>query len=1143
MKSFIQYILISFLFISTQLFAGPGDTIKVQTFTFGSTQDAWFNLPSADVDVEKILMKYTLKCNPAQSPACGEWDYLTYTYLFDHTGVLDSTLLTHSNFQVNGTSPDTLDYSATPTYIYQPKWLYSIVYDAVTSLEAFQIGDGVLNTSFPMGSSEPRSKTQFIWSATEMMDAGMIAGDLTGLRFYIETPGSELHDFRIAIANTLDTEVDSVFADLDFTEVFHNNITPIASGWISIPFLHSFNWDGTSNICVQITFDNNSTGINTVLRASDIALERSIYSTGADKYLDVAQPFYGDVNGFPLNTLSDEVTVSWWSYGDTEFQPQNGTTFEVYNNLGNRVLNVHGPWSDGNFYWDAGASGSSYDRIYKNAPASDYEGTWTHWAFTKDAVAGVMKIYKNGVEWHSGTGKSYTMENAEKMRIGKGLWGGSESYYGMLNEFAVWDVSMDVATIQQYMNKNIDASHPFYDDLKLYYSFDNADGIDVNDDSEGDAQLINFGTQVRLLPAQSLYRNTNTSTLRPDVIWEQGIFTSHIDSVLVMDTIANDAMTIVLFDPASPTMGIDTFQVWPGDFYNYNYASDGTLLDSLYVANTDVMYKELYEYYSPPFEVIDRYELARYITPYGIGLDLGDGFTWTFDVSDYRTLLQDTVHLVAGNWQELLSLELWFIEGTPPREPLSVTNLWTGYKPYDSDESFDASTPPVEITIPANAINSRIKVRVTGHGFGGNLNCAEFCAMDHYFKVDGETTWTKNVWRDNCDVNPVYPQGGTWVYDRANWCPGAEVETYDFELTDFVEPGGTYSFDYAAQDYLWNGGGSFPYYQTEVQLITYAAPSFVVDAAVMDIVAPGKDPMWSRKNPICNNPIIRIQNTGSQSLTSLTIEYGMNDPSGSIPVTTYSWTGNLNIMEWEEIQLPDYAWSTSGEFKVEISEPNGVADPYVYNNTMITQVDIPAMVPNSIILEFKTNTKPNENDLFLYNSAGEEIFSRTTFTANTIYKDTIILEDDCYELYLWDSDGDGISWWANSDGIGYFRMRDGNTNAIIKNYQADFGGLIYQQFTVGNYVDINALTALNESVKVFPNPATDQVNFQLQLTNAEPVVMHIYNFDGKLVYSETKNMQNAQTIAMDVSSFSAGLYVAVFISGNTMLKTPFIVEH
>ncbi|HCK21546.1 MAG TPA: hypothetical protein DHW15_05130, partial [Bacteroidetes bacterium] len=195
-------------------------------------------------------------------------------------------------------------------------------------------------------------------------------------------------------------------------------------------------------------------------------------------------------------------------------------------------------------------------------------------------------------------------------------------------------------------------------------------------------------------------------------------------------------------------------------------------------------------------------------------------------MSDYRPLLHDSVRIAAGNWQELLDMELWFIEGTPPREVMEVQNLWTGYKGYNTDEAFDANTPPIDVTLSSLAKTFRIKSRVTGHGFGGTANCAEFCAKEHYFKIDGDVVWTQEVWRDDCDVNPVYPQGGTWVYDRANWCPGAEVGTYDFDITDEVVPGNTYTFDYAAEDYFWNGGGSFPYYQTEVQLISYGAFNF-----------------------------------------------------------------------------------------------------------------------------------------------------------------------------------------------------------------------------------------------------------------------------------------------------------------------------
>jgi hypothetical protein len=275
------------------------------------------------------------------------------------------------------------------------------------------------------------------------------------------------------------------------------------------------------------------------------------------------------------------------------------------------------------------------------------------------------------------------------------------------------------------------------------------------------------------------------------------------------------------------------------------------------------------------------------------------------------------------------------------------------------------------------------------------------------------------VWRDDCDVNPVYPQGGTWVYDRANWCPGAEVGTYDFDITEHVVPGNTYTFDYAAEDYLWNGGGSFPYYQTEVQLVTYGAFNFDLDVAVMDIIAPTTDNMWSRKNPICSNPIIRIQNTGAQTLTSLVIQFGMKDTEKS----TFNWTGELAPMQWEEIALPDYIWNVTGEFEVSISEPNGGTDEYANNNVMTSKVTVPATQPNKLILEFKTNTKPSENDVFVYNSNGEEVFARTSFTASTIHKDTLDLPDGCYELYVWDYGEDGISWWANSDGTGYFRLK------------------------------------------------------------------------------------------------------------------------
>ncbi|MBK6833829.1 MAG: hypothetical protein IPG89_05950 [Bacteroidetes bacterium] len=39
------------------------------------------------------------------------------------------------------------------------------------------------------------------------------------------------------------------------------------------------------------------------------------------------------------------------------------------------------------------------------------------------------------------------------------------------------------------------------------------------------------------------------------------------------------------------------------------------------------------------------------------------------------------------------------------------------------------------------------------------------------------------------------------MYDRANWCPGAEVWTYDFELTPFTTAGTTVTLDHDVQSY------------------------------------------------------------------------------------------------------------------------------------------------------------------------------------------------------------------------------------------------------------------------------------------------------------------------------------------------------
>ncbi len=1133
-KIFIFPVLI--LLCNTYLFAGPGDTIKVQTFTFGSAQNAWFELPSLDIPVEKIIMKYTLKCNPLQSPACGEWDYLTYNYLYQHTGEFDSTLLTHPFFTVNGNAPDTFSYASTQTYNSVATWDHFIVYDDTISLNNYTIGSTEASIYYPFYSAYPVSRSQFIWRADELLSAGMVAGNITGMDFDIQSAGTTMQHLKIKMKNTAITDFTTTQFQNDIIDVVYNQTTTFSTGNGSIDFLTPFIWDGVSNIIVEITYDNIETGLFSYLTgAQDPGYLSALTTSSNDKYLEFHNPDYADVIGNPLSALSEQVTVAFWSQGDAIYQPQSGTTFEAVTSDGSRVLNSHTPWGDGIVYWDGG-NDAGYDRISKAATAADYEGNWTYWAFTKNTITGSMKIYKNGILWHSGTGKIKLMEDIINLRLGKGNWGGSESYAGNMDEFAIWNVELDAATIAEYQFKDLDDLHPYADNLLLYYHFNDGDGL-TEPDAVNTNNLGLVGAVARYYNAEELNRNVNASNYRPAVHFEQGIFDSHIDSVLIITDIATDPIALIHFDPADPLIATDTVLVYPADYYNYTFNADGTIADSILIASTSTIYNSDLEYYGTPFEIVNTIEIGRFITPYGIGLDLGDGFTWTYDVSDYRPLLHDSVHLSGGNWQELLDMELWFIEGTPPRNPIAVSNLWLGAYGYGLATSFDDLTPMQEVTIPTDALNSRVKIRVTGHGFGGTANCSEFCAREHYLSLDGTNVWTKEIWRDNCDLNPVYPQGGTWVYDRANWCPGAEVWTYDYELTPKVIPGNTYDFDYNAEAYTWNGAGSVPTYVTSVQLVTYGAPNFILDAALVDVVSPSDDDMFSRKNPVCSNPVIIIKNTGSTTLTSLEISFGIE---GLTP-TEYTWTGSLAFMEQEQVTLPNFGWTNTGtEFKVVISNPNGGADEYSYNNSITTKILIPPVYPSDFYLETRTNTASHENDLFVYDQNGNTVFERTAFVDNTTYKDTLHLEEGCYELYLWDYDGDGLSWWANSDGAGYFRTRDLD-GSFIKSFEPDFGGLIYQQFTVGNYTPVNDFIQKDE-VNLYPNPTQTDIFINLDLAHLSDIVVSVADITGKIIHTEQHDRIQNETLRINMENEASGMYLVLIQSGAQLITKRFVLD-
>lgn len=147
-----------------------------------------------------------------------------------------------------------------------------------------------------------------------------------------------------------------------------------------------------------------------------------------------------------FDSVSNEVSIALWVYGSSA-QPQEDTLFCAENAAGDKILNIHLPWSDSRVYWDAGNS-SGYDRIRKTATTDLFKDGWNHWVFTKDAVSGEMHIYVNGGLWHSGGGNTIPMGE-----VSVAVLGGDPvafEYSGLVDEVQIYNEALtaaDVATL------------------------------------------------------------------------------------------------------------------------------------------------------------------------------------------------------------------------------------------------------------------------------------------------------------------------------------------------------------------------------------------------------------------------------------------------------------------------------------------------------------------------------------------------------------------------------------------------------------------------------------------------------------------------------------------------------------------------
>ncbi|HPI21254.1 MAG TPA: hypothetical protein PKY56_12875, partial [Candidatus Kapabacteria bacterium] len=118
------------------------------------------------------------------------------------------------------------------------------------------------NTTYPApyGNWYWGAKHQILVLADEIYDAGGSAGSLTSLAFNVAALNStaSLTNFEIKLKPTTQTALNNTWDTDGFESVYLSASYTNTLGWNTHEFLTPFQWDGVSNILVDICFNNAS---------------------------------------------------------------------------------------------------------------------------------------------------------------------------------------------------------------------------------------------------------------------------------------------------------------------------------------------------------------------------------------------------------------------------------------------------------------------------------------------------------------------------------------------------------------------------------------------------------------------------------------------------------------------------------------------------------------------------------------------------------------------------------------------------------------------------------------------------------------------------------------------------------------------
>jgi len=198
---------------------------------------------------------------------------------FIGTGYADEPLF---NYSATATASSTTVCSGNPTTLTA----------SVSAPGTIQIGTA---TSLTGATAQPTAfcnrwssyRMQTVYTAAELTSAGLIAGPISAITFNISTlgDGATNANYTVRVGNTALSTLTNFVSNAGFTTVFPAATYTHAVGLNTVTFSTPFNWDGTSNIVIEVSHDganltNNSQTYYTATAGNMVAWSTNGGATG-----------------------------------------------------------------------------------------------------------------------------------------------------------------------------------------------------------------------------------------------------------------------------------------------------------------------------------------------------------------------------------------------------------------------------------------------------------------------------------------------------------------------------------------------------------------------------------------------------------------------------------------------------------------------------------------------------------------------------------------------------------------------------------------------------------------------------------------------------------------------------------------------